>query len=294
MPSRAEVPAYMSKPAPSLAPMLAIFCDNEPSNFKGHASCPWVQTWIVRAKSAARLRRDAARWEKDPEGLRRSVRRFLARVGIQDAATAERVLGDLGADLDPEAGLSRTDIKLLCRGVEGGLVDKLYLDFDRTLTVIEGVPAAQHRCFRSLAEMLRNRWHDSSAKVSSAARISEVLVAPERERAAARAAAHVFFGGPSRTAALRRLLETCREHGTAVQVLTNNPCVELIRSMMRNLAPKSRVEVRSAYSEGKTKFRVIAEDRSELKTMSLDQRTFARKARLQATKRLRTRADAIV
>ena len=245
---------------------LAVFADDQKQNFRGLARKD-VVPFLVRAKSRERLECDA----EDGATRRRHLTRY---VGARGAGAAEAALGGAATGLDAESGLSMSDLRLLRRGVTRGLVDACYLDFDRTITVVEGVPApSDARCYRDLRALAR------AGAVRGREAPVELLLA-------------TFCGGKARVAALRKLFDACGATGCAVHVLTRNRCLSLIRAFLKALSPNLRATVRGA-DDLLTKPRLISKDRGRSARPTEPEAAYARELQQQSIRRLAVRPDAL-
>jgi len=141
--------------APVCGEGVIIFCDNSPENFVGDTEdeviskeCPNVFAWQVPGLP-------------DEFGVSEAVlRQYCAEHIWTRRKVAQRLLaGDLRGtwtgDLDVYSGLGDDDLRVLASLVEEGWSRLLVLDWDRTLTVVEGFAAnSRNDCYMTLAGLL--------------------------------------------------------------------------------------------------------------------------------------------
>jgi hypothetical protein len=205
-----------------------VFYDNAESNFSDQSICPRVVTFLVKSMSDTKL---------ETYNMKAGVREKQLQKLIKNTSLSTGDLVDF-ADIDQNAGLRSKDIKNLQTLVDNQLVTHVVLDFDRTLSVFEGFPANEGRCYSRFGSMLNKLGIKCSILQAST----------------------IILGGNKRVKLLQKLWR-CPVH---IMVLTNNPCAALICDILES-AGIQKPNVVSTFRKGMSKFQVIANTYPELK-----------------------------
>ena len=184
---------------------LSVFCDNDSSNFR---------------PSNLFRKYKILRWKIPSSDVDATNKEIAAYAKTLSNRSASKLLscGDYSGDYDPTCGLTVDDISVLTIGIRLGCVKVVFLDFDRTLSLCEGVPAKDDSCYPSVKKLLHAETNLSTNDICE-----------------------LYFGGAPRIAALQTLWRVAKNHKTRIIVVTNNDCEELIADLLLRIGCKSRV-----------------------------------------------------
>ena len=205
---------------------VAVFVDNDVNNFKDSSLCPRVVKILAQGKTYEEL-------EKDPGSAKhRSVFSRCLKNDTREISNQTTRTHNFG-DLDHTSGIKTHQCMRIAELVKRGMLDYVFLDFDRTLSKFEGFPSTTTGgCFRKLSSM---------KKALSIVGDTKTL-------------AQMFFGCDMRRVAIQTVFDLDCE----VVVLTNNPCAELIADVIKMAGVCDSPVAIATNGTGMTKYELIA------------------------------------
>lgn len=205
---------------------VAVFVDNDASNFKDSYICPRVVNILAQGKTYEELENHPGS-AKHRSAFNRRLHDDTRHISNQAMRTHNF------GDLDHTSGIKAHQCARIVELAKRGILDHVFLDFDRTLSKFEGFPGtAMGGCFRKLSNMKQALSIVGDTKPL----------------------AQMFFGSSRRRAAIQTVFSL----DCGVVVLTNNPCAALIADIIKMAGVCDSPVVITTAGTGMTKYKVIA------------------------------------
>ncbi len=216
---------------------ISYFFDNDPDNFLDQNLCPEVKPVLIKDSQPIQYGEDGeleiyvtpATYDQYCHTLNRNAQHYCLTMKNLDEAYG----------YDPDSGITSQQIEQFKQKVELGKppIKSFIFDWDRTLTVFEGVYAIKP----TVKEMLAL---DSVSL--SYIKVSDV--------------ASYYFGGETRVHQLQQLWKTLTDHGVEIWVLSSNPAIGEYPQFFLDLLDSINLPVdksRLIYRDALTKYQYI-------------------------------------